>query len=119
MKIRASREMGSERDHWSGKCDEWPLENTQRVKGLSSGHISPVGVVWWLSGVRGIICSGRQSDEDQEKATDDRSGLTSSNAFPDIHPFSLLIPYAALCVEIPVNVNFPNPCSVADNSGHR
>ena len=66
-----------------------------------------------------MIYSERQSDEDQEKGTDDWLGLTGSNAFPDIYPLSLLIPYTALCVEIPVNVNFPDSCGVADYSRHR
>jgi hypothetical protein len=52
VKFRASRKMSSERDRWSGRCDERPLENMLGVKGLSSSHISPVGTVWWLSGVR-------------------------------------------------------------------
>ena len=60
-----------------------------------------------------------QSDEDWEKEREDWLGLTGSNAFPDIYPFSLLIPYTALRVEIPVNVNFPNSCGVADYSRHR
>jgi len=89
------------------------------LKGLSSSHISPVGVVWRLSGVRGMVWGGRRSDEDQGKATGDWLGLTGSDAFPDVYPFSLLIPYTALCVEIPVDVNFPNPCGVADYSRHR
>ena len=55
----------------------------------------------------------------QEKWTDDRLELTGSDAFPDIYAFPLLIPDTALRVEIPVNVNFPDPCGVADCRGHR
>jgi len=62
-----SREMSSERDHWSGRCVEWPLESAPEMKGLSSSHISPVGTVRWLSGVCGVVCGGGQSGEDQEE----------------------------------------------------
>jgi len=66
-----------------------------------------------------MIYGGKQRVEDQEKATDDRLRLTSSDAFPDVYAFSLRIPNATLCVEIPVNVDFPNPCGVADYGRHR
>jgi hypothetical protein len=46
-------------------------------------------------------------------------GLTSSNTLPDIYTSSLGIPYAALRVEIPVDVSLPDPGGVADYGGHR
>jgi len=66
-----------------------------------------------------MICSGRQRVVDQEKAADDWLGLTSSDTFPDVYTFSLRIPNATLCIEIPVNFGFPNPGSVADYGRHR
>ena len=61
----------------------------------------------------------RQSNENQEMTTDDWLEPTGSNAFPDIYAFSLRIPDATLCVEIPVNVDLPDACGITDNSGHR
>jgi len=75
-----------------------PREPTGGEKDLSSSHIFPVGGVWWLGG------SG---------------GMMGSNAFPDIYAFPLLIPDTALRMEIPVNVDLPDPCGVADRGGHR
>jgi len=68
------------------------------VSSLSSCHISPVGVVWWLTG---------------------GGGMMSSDALPDVYAFSLRIPNTALCVEIPEDVNFPDSGGVADYGGHR
>ena len=66
-----------------------------------------------------MIYGGKQRVVDQEKAADDWVGLTSSDTFPDVYTFSLRIPNATLCVEIPVNVGFPNSRCVADYGGHR
>ena len=66
-----------------------------------------------------MIYGGKQRVVDQEKASDDWMGLTSSYAFPDVYAFSFRIPNTTLCVEIPVNVNFPNSRCVADYGGHR
>lgn len=66
-----------------------------------------------------MICGGEQRVEDQERVVDDWIGLTSSNTFPDVNTFPLRIPNTTLCVEIPVNVNFPDSCGVADYGRHR
>jgi len=66
-----------------------------------------------------IYIGGDKGMREHEGVRDDRSGLTSSNAFPYIYAFSLGIPNTTLGVEIPVNVNFPDPGGVADYSGHR
>lgn len=59
VKVGVSRENGQRtRPLGRGGCDEWPLENALEVEGLSSSNVSPVGVVWWLSGRGGMICSG-------------------------------------------------------------
>lgn len=92
----ASRELNSGRDRLGAGCDEWPLENPLVVNGLPSSHIFPVGGVWWLSGNGGVICNGDETMRIREEWTVDRSGLTSSNAFPDIYAFPLLIPDTAL-----------------------
>lgn len=110
--------MSSEPDHWSERCDERPLENALEAKGLSSTHMPPVGTVWWLGGRCGMIRSGGQSDEDQEKATHSWLGPTSSNTLPGIYSLFLWIPNGALCEEIPVKVNFPDPCGIADYGRH-
>ena len=67
VKIRALREMSSECDRWSGRCDEGFLENMPGVKGLSSSHISPEGTVWRLSGVGGMICRAMRIGRKREK----------------------------------------------------
>lgn len=116
--LREWREMSGERDHWSGRCDEWPLANALGAYDLSSCHISPVGIVWRLGSRGGMICGGEQRIEDHEKERDDWLRLTSSDAFPDIYTLSLWIPNATLCVEIPENANFPDSCCVADDGRH-
>ena len=82
---------------WVGGAMSDPLR-THRwwPKGLPSSHISPVGGVWWLSGGGGMICNGDEAMRIQERWTDDRSGLTSSNTFPDIYAFPPWIPDTAL-----------------------
>jgi hypothetical protein len=118
--FRESREMRSERDRWGVECGGWPVESALEAKGLSSGHISPVCVVRWLSGGGGVIYIGGRSDENHgERLPMTGGGLTSSNALPDIDAFSFWIPNATLCVEIPVDVDLPDPGSVADYGGHR
>lgn len=89
--------MNGERGRWSEGADGWPLQNTLWMKGLSSGHVSPVCTVGWLSG---------------------GGGMMGSNAFPNVYAFSFWIPYTALCVEIPMDVNFPDAGSVADDGWH-
>jgi len=119
VECRASREMSSGRDRWSDECDKWPLGSVLSVPSLSSCYISPVCVVWRLSGEGGMICVCGQSVEDQGRTTDDWTVLTSSDTFPDVYTFSLRIPNTALRVEIPVDVDFPDSGGVADYSGHR
>ena len=42
---------------------------------LSSGHVSPVCIVWWLIGGGGMIYIGAgESDENDEEENDDRLG---------------------------------------------
>jgi len=111
--------MNGERDRWSESPDGWPLQNTLWMKGLSSGHVSPVCTVGWLSGGSGMIYIGRrESNEDRTTSSGNWLGLTGSNAFPNVYAFSFWIPYTALCVEIPMDVNFPDAGSVADDGWH-
>lgn len=44
--------------------------------------------------------------------------LTRSNALPNVHSSSLDIPYGALRVHRPVNVDFPGTRGVADKPRH-
>ena len=44
--------------------------------------------------------------------------LTGSNALPYVHSFELRVPYSALCVHGPVEVELPYARGVADESRH-
>lgn len=98
VEFRESREMNGERDCWSEEYDGWTLENALEMKALSSGHVSPVRSVRWLiKGGRMIYIGVDKVIRMMEEVTDEWSGgLTSSNAFPDIHAFSLGIPNTTL-----------------------
>lgn len=42
----------------NGRCDGWLSEDAVEMKELSSGHVSPVSTVRWLSGGSGTIWIG-------------------------------------------------------------
>jgi len=72
-------------------------ENRRGLLISSSGNISPVLAVGWLS----CVCR-----------------VMGSDALPYINTLAFWIPNTTLSVEIPVDVDLPDPCGVADYGGH-